>query len=97
MEILISFLHSKKLGIPRTVFRRYHLGTFQICWNAKFQYRVFIFGCVLKPEAVYGAFQNRKSGLVSFLVDERCFGTYLNIGQTVKEVDTWDRIYFQKT
>lgn len=46
LEILISFLHSKKLGIPRTVFRRYHLGTFQICWNAKFQYSFYFWLCL---------------------------------------------------
>lgn len=37
--------------------------------------RLSIFGCVLKPWAAEGLFQNRKFGLFFILVDELSFGT----------------------
>lgn len=37
-------------------------GILNVVFNAKFPRRLSIFGCVLKPTAVEGAFQNRLSG-----------------------------------
>ena len=53
-----SFLHSEVLGTPRAIFQRYHPGLLMVdaMQNPR---RLFIFGSVLKPEAVEGAFQNR--------------------------------------
>ena len=53
-----SFLHSEVLGIPRAIFQRYHPGLLMADAMQNLR-RLSILGCVLKPEAVEGAFQNR--------------------------------------
>ena len=54
-----SFLHSEVLRTPRTIFQSYHPGLFMAdAMQMQNLSRLFILGCVLKPEAVEWAFQN---------------------------------------
>ena len=53
-----SFLHSEVLGTPRAIFKRYHPGLL-MADAMQNPHRLSNFGCVLKPDAVEGAFQNR--------------------------------------
>ena len=54
-----SFLHSEVLGTPRAIFQRCHPGLLMADAMQNLS-RLFILGCVLKPEEVHveGAFQN---------------------------------------
>lgn len=60
MENLTYSFQSHILGPPHTIFQNHHSGTFHVVFNPQFL-KMFVFGCVLKPEAIERAFQNRKS------------------------------------
>lgn len=60
-------------------------------------HRLFIFCCVLKPEAVVRAFQNKKIWNFFIYVDEPSLGTKVFmiteiLNTKVVEAETWDRI-----
>lgn len=58
-----SFLHSELLETTCTIFHRYQPGVFMFA-AIKNRLRLSIFACVLKLEAVNGAFQNILSGFL---------------------------------
>lgn len=54
--MITSFVHYEGLGIPCTIFKCFNPGILSIPVAMKNLCRLFIFGCVFKPEAVEGAF-----------------------------------------
>uniref|UniRef100_A0A8W8IL29 Uncharacterized protein n=1 Tax=Magallana gigas TaxID=29159 RepID=A0A8W8IL29_MAGGI len=57
-KMFTSFLYSEVLGTPRAIFQCYHLGLL-MADAMQNPLRLSILGCVLKPEAIEGMFQNR--------------------------------------
>lgn len=72
------------MGLNVYIFSPGHLAVFNVIIRVTFlsfamqdRLRLSVFGCVLKPLAAEGAFQNRKFGLFSFkrLVDKHSLDT----------------------
>lgn len=80
---MFTFFHLEILRTPPIIFQHYYPSHFHL-FAIQNKHKALILGCVLKPVAVDGAFENRKSGYYTQLRHKYIFN-YRDSGQNVNE------------